>query len=213
MRIFRLGAALFSVVWTMPASAQDLSRYGPFEGYLDGRFLDDGVNVELLALYKFIDPDGKNWESPKGVKSDGASIPRFLWALVGSPWTGKYRNAAVIHDRYCNTKSEPWQAVHRVFYYAMLANGVPETQAKVMYTGVYRFGPRWNIEYKPTCQNCVAVSHHVDEYRPGFNQNEFYVLKRKAETPGVSLEELEREANRLFMMEIETKQVGKPATP
>jgi hypothetical protein len=35
---------------------------------------------------------------PKGFVTDFASIPRFLWAIVGGPADGKYRLAAVIHD-------------------------------------------------------------------------------------------------------------------
>jgi len=30
--------------------------------------------------------------------SDGASIPRFIWPFVGSPWSGDYVQAAVLHD-------------------------------------------------------------------------------------------------------------------
>lgn len=33
-----------------------------------------------------------------GFKFDGASIPRAFWWLIGSPFTGKYRKAALLHD-------------------------------------------------------------------------------------------------------------------
>lgn len=36
--------------------------------------------------------------APAGMVTDGASIPRLFWRLVGSPWTGRYRRSAVIHD-------------------------------------------------------------------------------------------------------------------
>ena len=35
---------------------------------------------------------------PYGFISDGASIPKFVWSIVGSPWTGRYVQAAVVHD-------------------------------------------------------------------------------------------------------------------
>lgn len=42
---------------------------------------------------------------PKGFNWDGASIPRFAWALVGSPWTGPQKRAALPHDAgYCGTE-------------------------------------------------------------------------------------------------------------
>ena len=35
---------------------------------------------------------------PQGFKYDGASIPRFLWPIVGHPWSGYYDQAAAVHD-------------------------------------------------------------------------------------------------------------------
>jgi len=35
---------------------------------------------------------------PAGSQSDGASIPKLLWRVVGSPLTGPYRNQAILHD-------------------------------------------------------------------------------------------------------------------
>jgi len=36
--------------------------------------------------------------APQGMITDGASIPRYFWRVIGSPFTGKYRRAAVFHD-------------------------------------------------------------------------------------------------------------------
>ena len=35
---------------------------------------------------------------PKGMITDGGSIPRFFWRVIGSPWCGKHRRAVVLHD-------------------------------------------------------------------------------------------------------------------
>ncbi len=35
---------------------------------------------------------------PKGFVTDGASIPKCVWWLVGSPFTGKYRMSCILHD-------------------------------------------------------------------------------------------------------------------
>jgi hypothetical protein len=75
---------------------------------------------------------------------DGASIPKFAWSIIGGPFEGKYRDASVIHDVACVARSAPWEYVHLVFYYAMLASGVDKTTAKIMYAAVYHFGPRWD---------------------------------------------------------------------
>jgi hypothetical protein len=63
--------------------------------------------------------------------------------MLGGPFDGKYRNASVIHDWFCDRRSAPWERVHRVFYEAMLASGVEPYKAKLMYLAVYYQGPRW----------------------------------------------------------------------
>lgn len=35
---------------------------------------------------------------PKGTRTDGASIPRVLWPVLGAPWSVRYALAAVVHD-------------------------------------------------------------------------------------------------------------------
>lgn len=119
---------------------------GSFSGHVIVEWID-GQNEErdmrLIDPFAFTDPKGKIWSVPAGTTIDGASIPQALWSLVGSPYTGHYRRASVIHDYYCDTKSESWQDVHRMFYDAMLAGGVAEVQAKIFYAAVYAGGPRW----------------------------------------------------------------------
>lgn len=100
--------------------------------------------MRLLEPYSFVDHDQKTWAVPQGAEVDGASIPQPLWSLIGGPFEGKYRNASVIHDFYCDLRSEPWRAVHRVFYSGMRASGVSESRAKLMYAAVYFGGPRWS---------------------------------------------------------------------
>jgi hypothetical protein len=100
-------------------------------------------NMRLLVDFAFVDPAGKTWTAKTGFETDGASIPRAFWTLVGGPFEGQYREAAVIHDEYCFLKTETWQATHRVFLDGMLASGVSEELAKTLYAGVMLGGPRW----------------------------------------------------------------------
>jgi len=116
-----------------------------FHGRLVGEFLDDGRKIRLLAPYSYTDPAGETWTVPADTIVDGASIPQLFWSIIGGPLEGKYRNASVVHDFYCDEKTRPWQAVHRVFFDAMRESGVDDMQAKVMYYAVYAFGPRWEI--------------------------------------------------------------------
>ena len=99
--------------------------------------------MKLLSSFAYIDPKGVEWEVPSGWVVDGASIPQVAWTFVGGPFEGKYRDASVIHDFGCDKKVKPWEKVHEVFYWAMLASGVETWRAKIMYAAVYHFGPRW----------------------------------------------------------------------
>lgn len=190
--------------------ADDTSKFGSFIGHLDLRMDPDGRTAVLLAAFAYTDPAGKKWETPVGWRVDGASIPRPLWSIIGSPWTGKYREASVIHDYYCDTKSEPWPAVHKTFYTAMLANGVDELQAEIMYIAVYRFGPRWNFDYTPQCPNCLTVPYHVEKFTPAFDQGEFESLKSGLETGQLSLDQARVQSDASFNHQIKNLEIGKP---
>ena len=100
--------------------------------------------MRLLESVEFTDSNGQVWEAPAGSIIDGASIPRFFWRVIGSPFVGLYRRATVIHDVYCVTRSEPHEAVHAMFHEAMLADGVSEGKAKAMFEAVDHFGPQWD---------------------------------------------------------------------
>jgi hypothetical protein len=114
-----------------------------FEGAPSVELLDDGRNVRLTADLTFYDVEETRWAVPAGAEVDGASIPRAFWSVIGSPLTGPYRNASIIHDWYCDRRTRTWQATHRVFFDAMIVSGVPELQAKIMYYAVRWRGPRW----------------------------------------------------------------------
>lgn len=123
---------------------------GEFIGTLDVRFLSsksgDGQRIEMVQLltpFAYKDSKGVVWEVPAGFLSDGASIPRDLWPLLGGPYSGPYRDAAVVHDFYCWSKSRKWEDVHEVFLEAAINRGTSVTLAQTMYAGILFGGPRW----------------------------------------------------------------------
>ena len=142
-REFISAAAAAMVLPSMPAQAQGCSGFGRFIGNLDLRALVDGRRMKLLAPYSYIDRTGLVWDVPGGVELDGATIPPMFWSVVGGPWDGPYRNASVIHDWYCMTRSRPWRAVHVMFYEAMLAACTSPARAGAMYAAVMIGGPKW----------------------------------------------------------------------
>ena len=145
-----LAAALSAAIGAHAALAE--SSFGHFVGNFVAEFGNDGRKVTLKEPFGYVDPDGTEWNVPEGYKTDGASVPAALWALY-PPFTGSYRSAAVIHDYYCDSKQRSWEETHKVFYFAMRAADVAEKTAKIMYTAVYLFGPRWGPGTAPGQRN------------------------------------------------------------
>lgn len=116
---------------------------GTFRGALLVTFMADGRTMKLTQPYTFVDGAGLTWDVPTGAVVDGASIPQVAWSLIGGPFEGKYRNASVIHDWFCDVRTRSAEATHRMFFNAMIASGVEIRTAKTMYAAVAAFGPQW----------------------------------------------------------------------
>lgn len=119
-------------------------------GYFKGRVLTEWVKdnkddrlMRLEEDFVYIDDNGIEWKAPRPAITDGASIPRQFWSIMGAPLSGRYRRAAVIHDHYCKTQEKPHEQVHKMFHEAMLADGVGPIKAQAMYWAVKTFGPKW----------------------------------------------------------------------
>ena len=134
------GMALSVLGSGWPARAQT----GSFFGELLLRPLDDGRLMQLEKEFGYRDSANVLWPVPAGTKVDGASIPRAAWPFIGGPWEGRYRNASVVHDYYCDKRNRTSVATHRVFHEAMLTSGVSKWRADVMYTAVRVGGPKWS---------------------------------------------------------------------
>jgi hypothetical protein len=94
--------------------------------------------MQVLEDFSYDDPKGRVWLAPKGSTVNGASIPEALWTLVGSPYTGDYRNASIVHDIACeeaDTKAKR-KAADRMYYFACRCGGCSKRQAIVQYLGV-----------------------------------------------------------------------------
>lgn len=99
--------------------------------------------MRLLEDFCFEDDNGIIWGAKAGAIIDGASIPKYLWSIVGDPFIGDYRRASVIHDVHCKAQVKTHEAVHRMFYDLMIADGVDKGKAGRMYWAVKTFGPKW----------------------------------------------------------------------
>jgi hypothetical protein len=150
--------AFFVAVFTACASDKEAAgtdqtvpgatKWGFFNGQPVTKWNPDGRTMTLLTELRYTDPKGNVWVAPIGSIVDGASIPRYLWSLMGGPFEGRYRNASVLHDVAYGDKKRPWQDCDRMFYYAMRCSGVSAVEAKTMFYALYRFGHHWKFPIK-----------------------------------------------------------------
>jgi len=72
---------------------------------------------------------------PEGYVSDGASIPRWLWTVVGHPF-GEYAQAAVLHDMLCEDEIYKRKKCDLVFLESLKVLKVNIIKRRLMYWGV-----------------------------------------------------------------------------
>jgi uncharacterized protein DUF1353 len=135
-----------------PSAAEQPAPAGAKWGYYSGdpilKWNPDGRTMTVMTELSYTDPQGVIWDAPAGSVTDGASIPRYLWSVMGGPFEGKYRNASVLHDVAYEKHNRPWWDCDRMFYNAMRCSGVSAAEAKTMYYALYKFGHHWKFPIK-----------------------------------------------------------------
>lgn len=194
-----LGAALLTACGSgkspnLTVGASQSSRWGYYSGPVETRWENDGRSMTLLNELRYTDPNGEVWIAPAGSQVDGASIPRYLWSIMGGPFEGRYRNASVLHDVAYGERKRPWQDCDRMFYNAMRCSGVSVTEAKTMYYALYRFGNHWKFPIKrgkPVKVGGTMVARAIPRAIPVNEINEARDWIRTADPP---LEQIEQRA-------------------
>ena len=105
--------------------------------------------VQLLEPLIFIRANGRRCVVPKDYWTDGASIPRFFWRVIGHPFSPRVIRAAILHDyayseggvEYAMTK----RAADKLFREILLVDGIGKYKAATMYRAV-RWGGRGNFK-------------------------------------------------------------------
>ena len=77
---------------------------------------------------------------PKGFVTDGASIPRIFWFIVGGKYAPEVIGAATVHDYYYRTGIAERRTADDRFYNMLRDDGVSWWRAGLMYRAVHWFG-------------------------------------------------------------------------
>jgi len=124
------------------------TKWGYYNGDPITKWNRDGRTMTVMNTLTYTDPHGEVWDAPAGSIVDGASLPRYLWSIMGGPFEGQYRNASVLHDVSYDRHNRPWQDCDRMFYNAMRCSGVDVVEAKTMYYALFKFGHHWKFPIK-----------------------------------------------------------------
>lgn len=127
-------------------SNKDKSKYFPLP--LTGRFIGK-KQWELTKTFKYLSKKDGIIEVHPGFITDGASIPWVVYSLIGSPWSGRYPEGAVIHDYLYFIQEFTRKKSDLIFYEAMKVLGVFWLKRRIMYYYVRALGwIPWNKRKK-----------------------------------------------------------------
>ena len=73
---------------------------------------------------------------PAGFVTDGASVPRFLWRVLGPPLEADTIGAAVKHDWEYARAARPRADIDADFYFDLRADGVGVIRSALYWLGV-----------------------------------------------------------------------------
>ena len=105
------------------------------------------VLCEDYTRYFKVDGVTRKVTVPEGFIFDGASIPKWAWQVIYSPFHPDVMAAALVHDYLYGHHKFTRIESDSIFEYLLIKNGVDETKASLMYKAV-RVGGRsaWEIK-------------------------------------------------------------------
>ncbi|MEA3272460.1 MAG: DUF1353 domain-containing protein [Patescibacteria group bacterium] len=97
----------------------------------DFRFIPPDYEKVRIIEHFIYEYEGVKYTAPAKQVTDGISVPDIFKSLVDGQFKGRSLPAAFIHDRLCHLglTGRPvcsWADCHKIFYRAMLDNGVPK---------------------------------------------------------------------------------------
>ena len=122
-------------------------------------------NLFILNKDKTVESLGYSITVKKGFDFDGASIPKWLWSIYGSPLNGNYVVASLIHDGLYASQLVSKSLSDKIFLDVMKQSNVGYIKRTSMYLAVKMFGGKdWKEanEYKNEYTKYVDVNIITD---------------------------------------------------
>ena len=85
---------------------------------------------------------GTTYTVPAGFRSDGMSVPRWLWPVISPQITAQTLEPSIIHDYLYYIKVSTREEADQWYYLALIENGYSERKAKIVFRAVRLFGGR-----------------------------------------------------------------------
>lgn len=120
-----------------------------------------GKDVVILLEDVAVESLGYKITVKAGFDFDGASIPKWLWSIYGSPLNGNYVVASVIHDGLYASQLVSKSLSDKIFLDVMKQSNVGYIKRTSMYLAVKLFGGKdWkkSNEYKDEYTKYVDVT-------------------------------------------------------
>jgi hypothetical protein len=187
--------AVYAAIASCGAAA--FAEPGKFVGSVIVEWLEDAgahQRMKLLEDFTFEDARGRRWVATKNHVIDSISIPPVFRSLIGPPFDGAYRKAAVLHDFYTSAKADEWHQVRRMFFDASRASGIAEVEAKVMYMAVYAEAQRWEPRPSSCFGHCHAGRTEL-VWRPVVAENELRPIVEWIDRDNPSLDEIDEKVD------------------
>ena len=118
-------------------------------------------NLFILSKDKTVESLGYSVTVKKGFDFDGASIPKWLWSIYGSPLNGDYVVASLIHDGLYASQKVSKEISDKIFLDIMKQSKVGYIKRTSMYLAVKLFGAKdWKeaSKYKDEYTNIIDVT-------------------------------------------------------
>ena len=122
-----------------------------------------GVDYELVQDFNFHVPTGV-WKVVvhvmPGFRTDGASIPRLLWFVFGSPYDPEIMAAAIAHDALYRGEIVPRKDADSIFREMMEKCGIKRWKRRRIWLGVRLFG--WITWLRHTPESVAEARRHIE---------------------------------------------------